>query len=138
MTREELKQHKDLCKELEIISSTLQVLERDVRSATISVGEIVSSKIKRKLPTKIEAAVDLREIYEDMYVQRLKERRRIETFINSLPSSRDRNIMRARYVLHLEWWKVANVVGYSEVNCKKRDAAILNKELKEYTPVYGS
>lgn len=85
---------------------------------------IVSLPLGAGFENKVIKIADLeKDIQEDIKRLRLM-RKRIVKLLKELPE-RDRTIMTLRYLDHMKWQEVAEIMGYEEITVKKRNTDIL-------------
>lgn len=115
MNKNILKQYTDIREEIKNLEKRINVLERN----TVTDSVKASGDFPYSLHNCIIKGVDNKQYY--IYKNRLKKRKakleeikgEILEFIDNIEDSKVRQIFMYRYIDNMEWYKIANKMGYS-------------------------
>ena len=125
MTKTDLINYYQLCTKIEDIAKTIKHLERDIYS--LPATKDPNAEPDKLFGSKVENLVVLKEIYESEYLIAINKRIAIERWINSLPTEREQNIIRHKYIHRLKFWQIANVMNYAIPHVKRLHREIMDK-----------
>lgn len=132
MTKEQLIQYRDLIKEH---NKLLERIEK-IRKRSDYIADSVQNGHKRHLVIfgyDLTRANKLHEL-EDILVERdamiIIQQVEIEKYINTIKDSRTRQIFSYRYSENMEWYKIAQIMGYNNEDApRKKHDRYLEKNL---------
>lgn len=129
MTKEELKEYLETKREIKIIEEKIEYLE----SKKTSIKSMIIDDMPKPEPeqdrlgqllVQIEELIDL---YNEKQDKLFKQQMKIEKCIDKLDNSKERNIMRLRYLEGMKWEKVCVETNYSWEGIHKVHRRILAK-----------
>lgn len=123
-----LAQYCDLKKEIEKLEKRLDNIKKQTEMAS----DVVQNGYKRHAVifgidiTRVSKLKKLEQILQQRYDKLLEMQTEIETYINNIERSDIRQIFEHRYIDKMEWFKIANVMGYNDESTprKKHDRYI--------------
>lgn len=133
ITKEELKNHYNLVREIQDLQEEIKQLQSVSKTASaVQYGSAGGNTGNSDtIGAKLAKLNDLMEYYVLKVEESLEQRERIEKEIESLPVN-ERRLMRYRYIDGLDWVHVASKLNYSWRNMHRIHARILEK-LKDGT-----
>lgn len=129
MTKEELKEYIETKREIKIIEEKIEFLEEK----KTSIKSMIIDDMPKPEPNQDRLGELLGEIEEliEMYNEKqdklFKQQMKIEKCIDKLDNSKERNIMRLRYLEGMKWEKVCVETNYSWENVHRIHRKILSK-----------
>ena len=112
--------------------------QRDLKAKQLS-GMPKGSDISDTVATAVEKIIDVynNEYYrlENELKNLINQKVEIEKLLNSLDEL-EKKVIDYKYFKKYKWWMVANEIGYSESDTKRRCRKILEKLINDDTPRY--
>lgn len=129
MTIKELSQLYWLKKEEAGLQRRISELRAAAMNPTGSIsGGVRGSGSEGKMERLVQEIVELEAFLEDKHIEVVRERKRLEAYIASVPDSYLRQIMRLRFVDGLNWHRVSAKMGGTTADaCRKMVRRYLQK-----------
>lgn len=112
---QQLKQYRDLIKELDLLMSSYTTLRIKLMSPKVPVlnQDVIQTSMTDTTTENLAEMLDLEKCIELRKVQIIQQRIYLEDYIHQVPFSNLRNILRCRYVNGWSWEKVCTEMSYS-------------------------
>ena len=129
MTKEELKEYIETKREIKIIEEKIEFLE----SKKTSIKSMIIDDMPKPEPEQDRLGELLGEIeelieqYNKKQLRLTKQQLEIENCIDKLDNSKERNIMRLRYLEGMKWEKICVEVNYRWAQIHRHHKSILEK-----------
>lgn len=129
MTKEELNNYTELCREIKNIEEKIQYYtekKTSIKSQMITDMPVSSNGERDKLGRLLVQIEELIDVYYEKQARLVQMQINIENEIEKLEDATDRNIMRLRYLDNYTWEKVCVMLNYSWNGIHKRHRKILD------------
>ena len=97
VTKADLIDYRELCRKLELLDKSIKKLKKEIFELN-NTPRNINKPPKLPFPSKVERLVVLLDFEEETRAKAIEKRITLERFIYSLPSERDQNVMRYRYI----------------------------------------
>lgn len=114
-----LRQEKELAEEVERLRS------KATRVTPLLTGMPGGQGEEQKLPKAVEAIIKAQSDLQEQILRCEEIRREVVSVIESIPNTRDREIIRRRYVLGQRWEKISEAMGMDERWIRRKHQSIV-------------
>ena len=129
MTKEELSNYTELCREIKNIEEKIEYYtekKTSIKSQMITDMPTASTGERDKLGRLLVQIEELLDVYYEKQARLVQMQINIENEIEKLEDATDRNIMRLRYLDNYTWEKICVALNYSWNGIHKKHRKILD------------